>query len=172
MCITPHYLNFPANQYLSIALSSTINSRLWTARYGVMSFKLEVLGKYLAPATHCIQTNSRNGTGAFDWTTDDPANSYVSNNELHIVPTLTLESTSITPEQLINGYTLNLTSDGTCTTTNNSSCATTSNSTTGIIINPVRSARLTTSGKKTITYGRVEVVAKMPKGDWLWPAIW
>jgi beta-glucanase (GH16 family) len=27
-------------------------------------------------------------------------------------------------------------------------------------------------GTKTITYGRVEVVAKLPAGDWLWPAIW
>jgi beta-glucanase (GH16 family) len=31
---------------------------------------------------------------------------------------------------------------------------------------------LTTKGKKSIKYGKVEVVAKMPKGDWLWPAIW
>ena len=29
-----------------------------------------------------------------------------------------------------------------------------------------------TRGKKSIKYGRVEVVAKMPQGDWLWPAIW
>jgi beta-glucanase (GH16 family) len=36
----------------------------------------------------------------------------------------------------------------------------------------VRSARLTTQGAKWIQYGRVEVVAKLPKGDWLWPAIW
>jgi Glycosyl hydrolases family 16 len=36
----------------------------------------------------------------------------------------------------------------------------------------VRSARLTTQGAKSIQYGRVEVVAKVPKGDWLWPAIW
>jgi beta-glucanase (GH16 family) len=40
------------------------------------------------------------------------------------------------------------------------------------MIPPVRSARLTTKGKKSIRYGQVEVVAKMPKGDWLWPAIW
>ena len=36
----------------------------------------------------------------------------------------------------------------------------------------MRSARLTTQGAKSIQYGRVEVVAKVPKGDWLWPAIW
>lgn len=112
------------------------------------------------------------GVGAFDWTTNDPQNSYVSNNELHIVPTLTLESTAITPDELVNGYTLNLTLHGGCTSNVSTDCGVTSNSTSGVIINPVRSARLTTKGKKTITYGRIEVVAKMPAGDWLWPAIW
>jgi beta-glucanase (GH16 family) len=42
----------------------------------------------------------------------------------------------------------------------------------GRVINPVRSARINTKGKKSIRYGKVEVKAKMPKGDWLWPAIW
>ena len=51
-------------------------------------------------------------------------------------------------------------------------CAIRSNETSGDIINPVRSARLVTKGKKSIAYGKVEVVAKLPQGDWLWPAIW
>jgi beta-glucanase (GH16 family) len=85
---------------------------------------------------------------------------------------MTLDDTNITVPQLLDGYTVNLTLAGTCTSTVNISCAVRSNSTAGTIINPVRSARLTTKGKKTIKYGRVEVVAKMPAGDWLWPAIW
>jgi len=113
------------------------------------------------------------GTGSFEWTTTDSANSFVDSDGLHIVPTLTNQTTSITSDQLMNGYTLNLTTDGTCTSTDvNVSCAVTSNSTYGTMLPPVRSARLTTAGKKTIKYGRVEVVAKLPKGDWLWPAIW
>ena len=91
---------------------------------------------------------------------------------MHIVPTLTLSTTDITIDQLLDGYTLNLTSDGSCTSNVSTDCIVTSNFTRGTIINPVRSARLTTQGKKTITYGRVEVVAKLPAGDWLWPAIW
>ncbi|KAM5497480.1 hypothetical protein McanMca71_007343 [Microsporum canis] len=113
--------------------------------------------------------------GAFDWTTTDEKNAFVDGEGLHIVPTLTTESTSITPEQLVNGYTLNLTKaggDGSCTGTTNTACSIRSNKTTGAIIPPIRSARLNTKGKKSIQYGRVEVVAKMPKGDWLWPAIW
>ena len=34
------------------------------------------------------------------------------------------------------------------------------------------SARLNTSGTAGIKYGKVEVKAKNPRGDWLWPAIW
>lgn len=112
------------------------------------------------------------GTGSFDWTTDDPRNSYISHDGFHIIPTITLDDTDITVSQLLDGFTLNLTESGTCTSTVNTSCAIRSNSTAGTIINPVRSARITTKGKKMITYGRVEVVAKLPAGDWLWPAIW
>lgn len=37
---------------------------------------------------------------------------------------------------------------------------------------PVRSARINTKNSVQLTYGRVEVTARLPKGDWLWPAIW
>jgi beta-glucanase (GH16 family) len=91
------------------------------------------------------------------------------------VPTLTTESTGITEQQLLNGYTLNITSgdggDGSCTSTDYKSCGVRSNDTLGVIIPPVRSARMTTKGKKSIKYGRVEIVARMAKGDWLWPAL-
>jgi beta-glucanase (GH16 family) len=42
----------------------------------------------------------------------------------------------------------------------------------GNIINPAASARLRTVDTFTFKYGRVEVRAKLPSGDWLWPAIW
>jgi len=112
------------------------------------------------------------GTGSFDWTTDDPKNSYTDAEGLHIVPTLTTETTNITPDQIYDGYRLNLTTDKTCTSQDYTMCSIYSNKTTGDIINPVRSARMTTKGKRSIQYGKIEVVAKMPKGDWLWPAIW
>jgi len=112
------------------------------------------------------------GTGEFDWTTSDGDNAYTDEQGLHIVPTITTEVTNITNAQLLNGYTLNLTADGICSSNYLSDCVAVSNSTNGTIINPVRSARLTTQGKHNITYGKVEVVAKVPRGDWLWPAIW
>ena len=112
------------------------------------------------------------GTGSFDWTTSDKANAYTDAEGLHIVPTLTTESTDITEKQLLNGYTVNLTTDGICTSTNFKDCSVRSNKTALTMINPVRSARLVTRGKRTLKYGKVEVVAKLPVGDWLWPAIW
>lgn len=38
-----------------------------------------------------------------------------------------------------------------------------------IIINPVRSARLITKDSFSFKYGRAEIIAKIPTGDWLWP---
>ncbi|KZM27353.1 hydrolase [Ascochyta rabiei] len=115
------------------------------------------------------------GNGEFGWATDDPQNSFTDAEGLHIVPTLTTKSTSITETQLLDGHTLNLTAaggGGSCTSPDVEMCSITSNDTLGYVLPPVRSARITTKGRKAIKYGRVEVVAKMPKGDWLWPAIW
>lgn len=114
------------------------------------------------------------GTGEFEWTTTDDRNVFVDEEGLHIVPTLTTNTTTITTAEIVNGYTLNLTKaggDGSCTGTTNEACSVHSNNTLGTVINPVRSARLNTKGSKSITYGRVEVVARLPAGDWLWPAI-
>ena len=124
--------------------------------------------------THEVQIDGF-GTGSFDWTTTDPKNVFTDAEGLHIVPTLTNKTTDIDNHEIYNGYTLNLTKaggDGSCTSTSISSCSIRSNETLGQLIPPVRSARLTTANKKTIKYGKVEVTAKLPKGDWLWPAIW
>ncbi|KAH6721567.1 glycosyl hydrolase [Leptodontidium sp. MPI-SDFR-AT-0119] len=121
--------------------------------------------------SHEIQTGGY-GTGSFDWTTDDAANSYVNSEGLHIRPTLTNMTTKITNAQIDDGYTVNLTSTGECTSSVVSNCAIHSNRTLGTVIPPVRSARMTTKGKKSIRYGKVEVTARLPKGDWIWPAIW
>ncbi|KAK3580326.1 hypothetical protein CHS0354_003561 [Potamilus streckersoni] len=38
------------------------------------------------------------------------------------------------------------------------------------LLPPVMSAKI--KSKHTIRYGKVEVRARIPKGDWIWPAIW
>lgn len=87
-----------------------------------------------------------------------------------------VQTTNYTNAAIYHGDNLNLTSagggDGSCTSSAVISCAIRSNSTEGTMIPPVRSARLVTKGKKSIRYGKVEITAKLPTGDWLWPAIW
>ncbi|KAF7125542.1 hypothetical protein CNMCM5793_001781 [Aspergillus hiratsukae] len=73
----------PKNEYCLILDEdfSTLDTRIWN---------------------HEVQVNGF-GTGSFDWTTDDPRNSFVDAQGLHIVPTLTLEDATITPAQLMDG---------------------------------------------------------------------
>lgn len=40
------------------------------------------------------------------------------------------------------------------------------------IINPIRSTRIDTRSSFGFVYGELEIRAKMPAGDWLWPALW
>jgi len=70
------------------------------------------------------------------------------------------------------GSNINLLADGSCSSTLYSDCVITTNTTNGTIVNPVKSGRINTKLGGNIKYGRVEVEAKLPAGDWLWPAIW
>jgi beta-glucanase (GH16 family) len=104
--------------------------------------------------------------GEFDMTTDSSNNSYVKNGQLHILPTLT--SDVIGAAAVLDGHTFNLTD---CTSANYTVCSVVSNASTGAVVPPVMSARLSTKGSASIKYGRVEVRAKIPRGDWIWPSI-
>ncbi|KAF8589550.1 glycoside hydrolase family 16 protein [Ramaria rubella] len=89
------------------------------------------------------------GNGEFEMTTTSPNNTFV-----------------------FGGFVYNVTG---CTDVDNfegTACGAVSNETTGTVINPVMSGRLTTRLSHSIRYGKVEIRAKAPKGDWLWPALW
>ncbi|KAF8347469.1 glycoside hydrolase family 16 protein [Amanita rubescens] len=109
------------------------------------------------------------GNGEFQMTTNSPNNLFLQDSELYIYPTLT----SDTVPNVLNGG--NYTLSG-CTTSNRTACTVTSSAAAGTVINPVMSARISTRGKKNITYGKIEFRAKFPTGqvsrDWLWPAVW
>lgn len=70
--------------------------------------------------------------------------------------------------------TINLLADGTCTSTQFSDCVAVTNTYPGnaSIVPPTKSGRINTKKAAQIKYGRVEVTARLPQGDWLWPAIW
>ncbi|KAK7047619.1 hypothetical protein VNI00_006387 [Paramarasmius palmivorus] len=139
------------------------------------------------------------GNGEFQMTTASDNNTFVANGHLYIYPTLTSES--IPEDAILDGHvfnitdcTFNITRGATYTQSSRNSplsfntsaigsdtfdaegyykaCSAYSNSTQGKIINPVQSARLSTRRSASIRYGKVEVRAKIPTGDWLWPAIW
>lgn len=106
------------------------------------------------------------GVTSFEWATNNDTNSFVRDGKLYIYPTLT-------PLPQVDGSFVNLTAEGGCSVPYNPiDCFAQFNSSRNQIINPVQSARLTTKGKRGLRYGKVEVRARLPTGDWLWPAIW
>ncbi|KIJ43534.1 glycoside hydrolase family 16 protein [Sphaerobolus stellatus SS14] len=110
------------------------------------------------------------GNGEFEMTTNFDNNSFVKDGKLYIMPTLT--SLAIGQDNVFNDFTFNITG---CTNTKNfegSACGAVSNQTSKTVINPVMSARLTTQKSHSIRYGRIDIRAKLPRGDWLWPALW
>ncbi|KAK9366564.1 concanavalin A-like lectin/glucanase domain-containing protein [Lipomyces kononenkoae] len=119
--------------------------------------------------THDVQVGGF-GNGEFEWATSSSNNSFVSDGKLYIMPTFTADV--IGEDNLLNGYAVNLTAAGTCTSTADTDCTISSNQTLGNMIPPIMSARLLTRNFANIRYGKVEVTAKLPQGDWLWPAIW
>ncbi|KAK4550770.1 hypothetical protein LTR36_000349 [Oleoguttula mirabilis] len=106
------------------------------------------------------------GNGQFEWTTNTDENSYVQDGMLYLKPTLQ-DATLMETNNVIN-----LLKNGVCSSTDWSACVAVTNTTNGTVVNPVKSARLNTKKGATIKFGRVEVVAQLPAGDWLWPAIW
>ncbi|KAF7335513.1 Glucan 1,3-beta-glucosidase [Mycena venus] len=136
------------------------------------------------------------GNGEFEMTTSSSNNSFLLDGNLYLLPTLTQDGAPFPDGTTYNATdcTFNITAPNggfnagpTGTDFDWSgyftACSRTTNSTAGTIINPVQSARVSTlisakNGNETtltrgsIRYGKVEVRAKMPAGDWLWPAIW
>lgn len=102
--------------------------------------------------------------GEFQWYVSDDENSYAQDGNLHIKPTLTADK--IGADQVETGF---VQLDG-CTDDNPDNCKRQAGG--DVIINPIRSARLRTVNSFAFKFGRVEVRAKTPLGDWLWPAIW
>ncbi|KAK7102124.1 hypothetical protein V1264_020392 [Littorina saxatilis] len=104
------------------------------------------------------------GMGHFQIWSPESRNSYVKNGILYIKPTLTTDRFG---SDIMNHGTIDVKHVwGACRPVwGSDSCVTHDKQN-----RPVMSALLRSSG--AIKYGKVEVVAKLPKGDWLWPAIW
>ncbi|CAG0879122.1 unnamed protein product [Darwinula stevensoni] len=115
-------------------------------------------------------TMSGGGNWEFQMYWNNRTNSYAEDGILHIRPTL---MSDLKGEEFLWTGTMSLYGGGPadeCTNPAFWGCERAGNPTN--IINPTVSARIRTVNSFTFKYGTVEVSAKMPAGDWLWPAIW
>jgi len=116
------------------------------------------------------KTLSGGGNWEFQVYDNSRINSYVKNSTLYLFPTLTEDRYGagfVTKDTLdLNGGS----PADECTNPAFYGCSRTGNP--GNPVNPTASARIRTLNSFSFKYGRVEVRAKMPTGDWLWPAIW
>ncbi|KAI9138770.1 concanavalin A-like lectin/glucanase domain-containing protein [Paraphysoderma sedebokerense] len=121
------------------------------------------------------QANELDGGGnwEFQWYSDSTNNTYIKDGKLYIVPTLTTEKLG---EEAVTGNTpdgkfvLTIPADKCTGRAMFFGCERTAAKGANII-NPIMSGKL--MSKFTIKPGsRVEVKAKLPQGDWIWPAIW
>ena len=113
------------------------------------------------------------GNWEFEYYANNRSNSYVSGGALYIKPTLLADQIG---DANVMGNNFNLDVWGgspadACTGNFDYGCFRTAGAG-GNYLNPIVSARIRTAESFSFTYGKVEVRAKLPRGDWLWPAIW
>ena len=120
-------------------------------------------------------TATGGGNSEFQLYSPDGANSFVRDGKLFIKPSLLADN--INPQTgapyghgFMSSGVLDVAANyGSCTNSDNNGCYRTG---ANGDIPPVMSARLRSYQRFSFTWGRVVVSAKMPVGDWLWPAIW
>jgi beta-glucanase (GH16 family) len=135
------------------------------------------LGNTKSLQVECFYFSKETGGGGnweFQYYTNNRSNSYVKDGKLFIKPTLTEET--IGKENVIDGYNMELWGSSPadqCTGNQWYGCQRMSASRRGgNVFNPVQSARLRSVNSFSFKYGTIEVRAKLPRGDWIWPAIW
>ncbi|XP_071483403.1 beta-1,3-glucan-binding protein-like [Diadema antillarum] len=110
------------------------------------------------------------GNWEFEYYTNNRSNSYVRDGVLFLKPTLTEDNFG---EGYLTWGTLSLwgaSPANLCTGNAWYGCERVGNG--NNYLNPIQSARIRTVDSFSFKYGRLEVQAKMPTGDWIWPAIW
>jgi len=116
------------------------------------------------------RTAGGGGNWEFQIYNNNRSNSFVRDGKLFIKPTLT---TDMYGDGFLESGVLNLHGGApadVCTNPRDWGCERTGSPTN--VLNPLNSARIRTVESFSFTYGRVEVRAKLPAGDWIWPAIW
>ncbi|KAH9503459.1 Beta-1,3-glucan-binding protein [Bulinus truncatus] len=105
--------------------------------------------------------------GEFQVYTNDPKNVFVRDGQLHIHPMPTVEDSRFDENFLYHGHMDLNALFGMCTISDLNGCV--RDGANGILP-PVMSGKIKST--PTLRFGTIEVRAKIPRGDWLWPAIW
>lgn len=110
------------------------------------------------------------GNHEFQVYVNEPANLYARGGHFYIRPTLTTDDPRYDENRLYHGRMIvtDFCGGGACTQSTNWGCDRTAVN--GNVLNPVKSGHVQTHA--AIRYGTVTVRARLPRGDWLWPAIW
>jgi beta-glucanase (GH16 family) len=149
-----------------------ISSTALSSEFDTLVFSDEFNDFDLSVWQHEI-TASGEGNWEFEYYTNNRSNSYVRDSILYLKPTLTADTLG-DQSLLWSGYTLELwggTPADLCTSNAFYGCERAAGGG-GNIIPPIQSARIRTVNSFSFKYGKLEVRAKLPKGDWIWPAIW
>ncbi|KAK6189997.1 hypothetical protein SNE40_001953 [Patella caerulea] len=101
--------------------------------------------------------------------TNDKNNVYVKNGHLYLRPTLTVDHPGFTEQQLHSGVMDLKKVFGICTNKGFNGCYRDA-SKMGQLLPPIMSGRI--ESLVSYKFGVLEIRAKMPRGDWLWPAMW
>ncbi|KAK7115394.1 beta-1,3-glucan-binding protein-like [Littorina saxatilis] len=109
--------------------------------------------------------------GGMNWEfqvyTNQDSNVYLKGGNLFLKPTLTVDDPKFDENFLTQGTMDVAAIWGVCTNSGNYGC---SREGRYGLLPPIMSGKVTTF--PAIKYGTVEVRARIPKGDWIWPAIW
>ncbi|KAJ8916920.1 hypothetical protein NQ315_013391 [Exocentrus adspersus] len=136
---------------------------------GDLTYRLPIILEYLRrPNTYVLLKERgcfQGGNYEFQWYNNDRNNSYTEDGIYHIRPTLLADDTG---EDFLYSGTIDL--GNTCTNSENYGCR--REGTTENVLNPIKSSRIHSIDTFSFKYGKVEARAKVPAGDWLWPAFW
>ncbi|KAJ9048469.1 3-glucan binding protein [Entomophthora muscae] len=113
------------------------------------------------------------GSWEFQFYNNDRRAAFVENKTLYIKPTLTMDYLGMKEDEFVKKGKLDLWGNNPgmqCTANGFYGCERGPGE--GRIANPIMSAQLRTVNSFNFKYGRVEIEARLPKGDWIWPAIW
>jgi len=111
------------------------------------------------------------GNWEFEYYTNNRTNSFVKNGTLFLQPTLTEDTFGVDTLRTGAMDIWGSTPADRCTSNAFYGCERNA-AASGNVLNPVQSARIRTAESFSFLYGTIEIEAKLPKGDWIWPAIW